>query len=172
MFPTHTSCSQRDCLNGRTNIPSVPDRYFSSLSCEKKNDAVSWCGVAVHHSIRFVRSQVSGSSWTRVLCRQDTVSCSLVGPCLLVCMFYICTLSGAALCILQLANPSRTGSLLCAKCSLAHHVKNHICLFSWAKVRRVRRDREEDVVKTILFDDLHENLHAWRVIKSQVINNG
>lgn len=62
----------------------------------------------------------------------------------LACLYvlYLYTLSGTVLCILQQASPLRTQSLLCAKCSLAHHVKNPICLFSGAKVRRVKRDRK------------------------------
>lgn len=80
----------------------------------------------------------------RVPCQHDLVPFPCLACFSFLLVLYVlclCTLSGAVLGILQQANPLRTQSLLCAKCSLAHHVKNPICLFTWAKVRRVRRDR-------------------------------
>lgn len=61
--------------------------------------------------------------------------------CALVNTLCLSSLFGAALGILQRANPLRMQSILYAECSLAHHVKNPICLFSWAKRRPVRRHR-------------------------------
>lgn len=62
--------------------------------------------------------------------------------CILLCL---CTVSGPTLGILQLANPQRMQSIPCAKISLAQHVKNPICLFGWATLRQVRRDRKGDL---------------------------
>lgn len=60
--------------------------------------------------------------------------------CALVNTLCLSSLSGTALGILQRANPLRMQSILYAECSLAHPVRNPICLFSWAKRRPVGRD--------------------------------